>query len=549
MAEHHNATYGIGIWKKVTLVLFIILLLITLLLRIGLINASLPYVLFLDEPTLTVRAAEILESGDFNTKFYIYPPFPVYLTAVGVTAGLLANARLTLHLDGVGSPDYPYYQPADVYKWPRYLFALFSVGAIAIFGFLLRRAYKAFWTVLGMTMVLMASGEYLFHSWAYINIDIAGVFFSSLAIATCYQYRKEDSFWLDVIMGVTSGLAIACKYSLALILLVPVATVLLYKRKRPALHLTGIVLGSAVGFLLMTPFALADFNLFVEHVLMEMRHYQAGHAGFTVEGFGAHLAQNLSFLGKDFGWFGVLLAPLGLIALLRKHSRRTTILFIFPIAHLLFISQQSVSFPRNILIVYLFAAFLVSYALVAGSKALLAWTRIEGSYWNKAYLRYGSVALLPVLFLLLLPWGGIIESYDMSPDTRQIAVSWIQENIEPGNSIVIAEELGFYSDLLNESYSIEKHAFYRMSAEDRDAILSKSGKGWIVYPQYIMDPRHPKKNEGALALNQYFKDRVNRQQRFGEQGVFENYSQPVPKGDPWFYIGKIRPENRWRAPE
>src|SRR6266446_3119909 len=106
-AARHNRRRAIRIWTAA----LILLCGGSLWLRLRNIEGTLPYPLFVDEAFVARPAARTLTTGTLNPHYFNYPSLPMYLTAVGMAAGFVRNARHHEFQDivSLGNVGYPYY--------------------------------------------------------------------------------------------------------------------------------------------------------------------------------------------------------------------------------------------------------------------------------------------------------------------------------------------------------------------------------------------------------------------------------------------------------
>ncbi|MFT7670055.1 MAG: hypothetical protein ACI8X5_002762 [Planctomycetota bacterium] len=216
--------------------------------------------------------------------------------------------------------------------------------------------------------LLMGSFELSYHSrWA--APDAIMMQFVALTVMALIQgQRKPAEFRWLILAAVGAGLAGGTKY-LGALLTVPLLLLVLFRRPqlKPLLIVAGTCLAT---FLLTTPGALIQPWNFFEDLAYERAHYQGGHDGFTVEAGFTHFSMIVRYLFVDapsvyprISMAFVGLGLLGIIALWRESKQLACLILILPVIYVVFLSQQSVMFVRNLLLLLPFAAILSARGL------------------------------------------------------------------------------------------------------------------------------------------------------------------------------------------
>ena len=194
-------------------------------------------------------------------------------------------------------------------------------------------------------------------------------FFVLLAFYGAVGIFAEGKLGYNVISGMGVGLAASSKYIGALIMAAPlVAHFFRYGResfKRRELY---ICLGICVlTFFATTPFSIMDYQLFIEEMTFEARHFASGHVGSE----GDTIRSYTSFLLTTQG----PLLPLALASLfwgVYRRSRPVLLVAASPIINFIFINRFAVRNTQTILPVIPFLSLLAAITLV-GSAQWLGW--------------------------------------------------------------------------------------------------------------------------------------------------------------------------------
>ncbi|MFT5286998.1 MAG: 4-amino-4-deoxy-L-arabinose transferase-like glycosyltransferase [Planctomycetota bacterium] len=414
-------------------VLFLCVAIAAVVPRVSFIKRTSPYPLQTDEALIMKRAAGMVERGDLSPHFFKYPTLPIYLTALAFATNQAQDEEGNAVIGRVSKPFYTY---PEVPESARFLFAALSVLTVMLTGILAVRAFREPALLFIAPLLLLVSDRFLLQSWMYLNVDIIGAVVCLSAITTLFFTRERTNFWYRALLpGLFVGFAVGSKYYLGLVGL-PFAIVLFDREQRE--HLTrnaiGIVLATIVAFLVTTPYALIDRDLFLTQVIFEIDHYSEGHVGGEGE---PGIEQFLYYGGqliKEFGVGGLGLMLYGLV-IMWKRDRKAAILFLaFPVVLLLFLCTQRVHFPRNLTSIYALAPIAAGMGIVS-----LAGARIRTS--EQAWKRLMGPLVLIAVLVFGLPWQRVWTSYSVQIDSRKLALTWVEENVERDLKVYIADEL------------------------------------------------------------------------------------------------------------
>ena len=424
--------------------------------RSRLLAESSPYVLHEDELIATRRGARMMETGDWNPRFFRYPSLTIYLTAVAFGTGHILQGEAPSAETGELEPTY---ERPKIGLAPRYMLIGLSLATLIFVGYLARSAFGSAALLFLAPLALSLSPRFLMMSWTYVNVDLVGAFICSGALALLFATRHRESWMTRACLpGLLTGLAVGAKYYLGLVGLPAACVILAARRKHFARNALIIVVMTLVGFLISTPYSLLDPEFFVEQVQREMEHYSSGHKGAEAE---AGLAQVSYYLGRtwvEFGWGPCLFGLIGIVAGLRQKPRETALLLAFPLALLLFLSTQRVHFIRNFLSVYTLFPVFIAFGCLASWRTLLSFLPKSGTG-----ARVFACALVLVAFILSAPRSRIRGSYGAAPDSRNRAVAWIEADRSPGSIVYVADELMLDTRRLEEDFEVKRGALAELS--------------------------------------------------------------------------------------
>jgi 4-amino-4-deoxy-L-arabinose transferase-like glycosyltransferase len=265
-----------------------------------------------------------------------------------------------------------------------------------------------------------------------------------LAMWFCIRVYHDGRTSDYLFAGFFCGLAASTKYNGGVMLLAPLAAHFMREglagwrnwRVLAALGMAG------TAFVLASPFALLDWEHFVNDLQFEARHYATGHDGFEGNSPGWYLTYAMEAEG-----------PAALIALLEvgrgllRRSKQTLLLAIFPITYFAFISTFEVRNARTLLPILPFA-FLLAAQFLSGMMESLRTEREVGRPWHRM-----AVILLAVACVLWpLSQSVRVDAQFATVDSRETARVWIAEHLPYGARLCI-ESYAPYVD--PRQYSIQ----------------------------------------------------------------------------------------------
>lgn len=346
-----------------------------------------------DERHLVGQAHKALQSELLLPRSYHYPSVPFWLATAGLALGEVPEkiTSPSLRPDGQRTAVDP--APAvagDPVLRIRAIFLVFS-ALIGLWTFLLARAAE-----LRPGPALLAAGwvgtsfELSYHQ-RWIAPDAVMAMVAAAALWCLVRATQGSQRWL-VAGAVAAGLCCGTKYTGGILLLGVLAVAMqAHGNKEKVRRLVWGVAVFSAAFLVSTPGALLDHGLFWKHIEYELAHYAKGHGNYTVEGFFEHLAHAGRWLaGAAFSpWAPVavalaLLSLVGFGVLLRRPPLRGLLVGL-PLLYLVYMAQQKVFFPRNLLILLPFMAVAAGF----GAQALL--DRVRPSW------AVGGLLALPVV--------------------------------------------------------------------------------------------------------------------------------------------------------
>ena len=427
------------------------LLAIALASRFADVHASLPYYRHPDEGTWADIAMRMCRTGDMNPHHFRKPSLPVYLMAVGFALGV-ERARWRgeiVDVDGLGGSAVPYYAAPTAAEVPKCLFAAISVFALLVLGILaasLTRRRSALWLA---PLAACSSSSYYALSWAYLNVDIVGAFFVLAAVAYPFVSRAREQelksgardLGRAVVTGVLAGLAVGSKYNLFpvvvsgmlwFLLVEPLPTPKRWQRAAV------VAAGSVLTFIATTPYLVLDTQKVVADALAEVQHYATGHGDHTRDAGWPMFQAYLDHFVGNYGLSALLLAAAGAVAFALRDWRRALVLYSFPAMFVPYMSMQRVFFDRNVVVVHLFIALGIAFALLTLPELSAAWLeRHRNVRIRRSLVELGVQGTLLVALLLTVPWATVVTAYRHLVEPRNHAARWLVTKLERGTTLFI----------------------------------------------------------------------------------------------------------------
>ncbi len=433
--------------------------------RMGLADQAGPYCRHLDEHLWTKQAIRILKTGDLNPHRFTKPSVMVYLDTASFALGYLKlgmSGENLPPLEELREGGYPYYTAPKMVRVARQVYALLSLGALAMAALLARHLMKKLdeaapprseaqaargeaWVSRPDAVGLSAFGVgllsefYLRYSHLYLGVDILGCFFALLAISYFVMApatTRPPTF--AIVAGILGGLCLGTKYNLYPIVAPALLAIAFRHRDRLLSSSVLFFLALVVTFLVTTPYALLDLPSFVSSAAGEARHYARGHGGHdTTPGLSTFLSYGEPVLASyGFGW--VLLAFGGAAIALRKVPKEAILIALYPLLLWIYMSGQRVIFKRNLLVLELMLPIFATVGVVGGARRLRHFVRDKGL---DRRLELAALPLVAAFALMLLPWSTVVEGYKGAGESRLELAAWLSKR--PEKVVLMPTEVEF----------------------------------------------------------------------------------------------------------
>ncbi len=452
-----------------------------------------------DQRYLVGPAKRILQKGELNPRFFNYPSAPIYLTVAGMSFGLLQEQKndtrnRALRVKDLGSVDSPFIKYPKVVNTARQVFGALSILGIALIGVLGSRLYGAnfLWAA---PLVLVTSALYYDQSATYVNVDILTAVGVALTLLTLVTFRHSLKCSERVLLpALCAGVTIACKYTMAVVLVPLIASVWLFGGPRPIRRSLAALATAVLAFLALTPFALLDLPRFLDDVGFEVFHYAVGgHADREASEGWEQLVFYSGVLAKQFTWPGLGLVLLGMGLGLRRAPRSSVICLLFVIVLLWLLCGQIVHFGRNV--VALVGPLAIWFVL--GAQGLVAglWWMLERWSWYRGWparvqsgARWALAVGLACAWFVSGPAQVLAARTTEAPDSRVEFQYWAAQELKQ-QTVHIPKELAFDARPLT-GVEVRRYSLKAKGKKDVKGVASRHGE-YALVPQW-RDKRYKK---------------------------------------------------------
>lgn len=467
-----------------------IVLLLSWVVRVRLIDATLPYCQHADEHLWTERAIHMLKTGDLNPHRFTKPSIMVYLTAAGTALGIIKagmSGKTITNASRWTEGGYPYYTMPEAVRVPRLMLAGLSIATMCIGALIACAIYRAWlarntsavdvrsarattaWVAFGTLLVLALSPAYLRLSWLYINVDVIGCFFLMCTIAYLAVHRRGTSpLVVSLMTGVLVGLCLGTKYNLYPIFVPAFLMVAFEYRQRWLSSILIIIVTALFTFILTTPYALLDLPAFVWAAARQAQHYSSGSKAIR---YRPGLDMFLQYAKATFSSVSPvvsLLAGYGVYRAARLDWRKTLVITSFPLLFWVYMSRQTIFFARNLVVLQVYVAMYGTLGFVWLLQNSESWTWGTRPFWRNVGSRIpAGLRRLPLKPLLVAatclvavgttPFKGVSAAVRPQVESRVDVVAWLEREVKPGTMVLIAEELEMDLRPLRRRYELKRY--------------------------------------------------------------------------------------------
>lgn len=440
---------------KTSTLLWIAVLLAAAAVRVPTVTAALPYFNYVDEGHVLHHSVDLLARGTWDPGWYTYPSLPIYAVAAAGAAlspfYRLAHGRpMAEDFPPVPSRWYDLVGPPELLVAARLMTLVFSLGIVVLTGRLAARlagpraGLVAAWLAALLPALVIRGG--------IVTVDPYATFFVLAALLAAESMRSGPRpLAASALAGVAIGLAAASKYPSVLVCL-PVALAALWPERasdRPWRLRFGMLSLAGAASMAAVAVGMPALALKTGDVLRAIRaqsavyaHQPGGSAYWEQALLRAEWDQPLNHPELGFAWLALAAGGLA-VALADRRWRR-------PVAGWLLFGVATCA----LLAPYAFTAFRNLLALVPPSCVLVALLyarirerlRLRDRPRGPAALDLAA-AVLPVA-LFAVPLAQYAQHQVHLEDSRELAIRWLAEHVEPGDRVLTLQDLVILPDRL-----------------------------------------------------------------------------------------------------
>jgi hypothetical protein len=300
----------------------------------------------------------------------------------------------------------------------------------------------------------------------FMTIDISFAFWAMLSLfyslralmlsqSGCFERRQIVRSL--VLSGFFGGLSVGTKYGVLLPLCATwlVASLYIVNSGNRLAHQLKVTMRMAVfnfflpalamclvGFLLACPYSILAWNEFTQGVLYEMRHMRIGHGELFLNTGSGHLYHVRVNLNASLGLPLLIASALGVAMGLIKRRPQDVLLLTFIFVYFGMVGCFKVRFARYLMPIIPPLCILTANGVCEVFKAIMR-ANVSRSF-KRIAMCITAVAFLFVLAYTALYSFAIVRVMVL-PDTRDLAASWVRENIPLGSTIAVAGNPWFYT--------------------------------------------------------------------------------------------------------
>lgn len=459
-------------WSRHPAIIAALAMLIGMLLRLYNFDFGYPFAFHPDELPKTAVIKNMLVSGSFNPHYFLHPSLLLYL-ALGIS-------NLSSFLGGVFPSDEQIRLSGRIVS---VVAGTLSIGLTYGIGKQLfsQRVGASAALLLALFPLHVTCSRYMKEDALLVTLLLASLYFA-------LRHSSSGKLRFLILAFLCAGFSISSKYTGVLAIpLVILPSLFMHGARKPmskrfiecllALPMT------VIAFLIGTPYAVLAYDEFLAGVMKERAHLISGHNEHisAMSQWGMyHLGRSL-VPGTSLFFVMICVGFLGL-GLLRRN--RSDLILIFAIFMFYLIGELSGLKPAPQPERYVLT--LLPFMALAIAEFCRSTSRLWGSF-------VGNFVFLAGLFLVAE--RSMTLARDLRPDTREVAASWIVENLPEKSRIVM--DFQPYSPYLPEGrFEILNNAYLPVGSFLDISKLRRMGADYLVlssfsYDRFFSQPGHP----------------------------------------------------------
>lgn len=388
-------------------------------------GAGVPYDVHQDEPQIANRVVSILQSGDFNPRFFDWPSLSIYLhTAVGALVFMGGSMRGYWH-------DLSQFSPDDYFLAGRTVTAFLGAGTVLVVFLAARR----FSVITGLVAAALLAGLPGHVRESHLMLaDVPAGFFAALALLLSMRAWEQPSWGRLIAAASAVGFAASAKYNACFTVVFPLIAAWAGHRSAPEIFRRSLlVCGVAAGaFLITTPYAILNLPGFLNdyaRVSFNFARERPGEPGWSLY---------LKYLSGNLSWPAFSMLVLGVAVAARRlwtgpHRAYVLMLLLFLPLYFWVMARSFQIYGRYLVPVYPIACVLVGLAVGAVWSRVRTATAFPGPLRALAALLLAGVVLPPAI-------GAIGNTRDLDrPSTSRQVHEWFLANTPAGARVLVED--------------------------------------------------------------------------------------------------------------
>ena len=425
--------------SKTFIYLFILVLIIGLVIRIWGITWGLPQEFHPDEPLVVPRAIDTVTTGDWNPHYFLVPSFQTEITSIAYNLVYLGG-RISGSFNSTSDfGEWSASNYGSLYLIGRGLSVIFGLLTIAGTIFLTRLVLKKREEdetgdvpadrISIFSGLIIALSPLTVTASRLITPDIPMLAFYVWAVYIMLRAVHSGNARKLALAGFIAGLAVSSKYSAAVLVLPLIVSAWHTGKNDGNLNLGQLYVAPIFtlfcGFLIGTPWLLLDSSTFFEHLFIQYRQQHEGHLGMEQSGFTAlHMLWDF-MTNEGFGF--LILAVVGIFSGFNRVRREWWVILPLLVIYLSEVSRWQVYADRYLLPAIPLLAVWTGFGLVS----------IMGIFRQRVLKNL--IAVIIIILVIVPPMlVSITKAHRLVlPDTRTLALAWVEENIPEGSLILL----------------------------------------------------------------------------------------------------------------
>jgi hypothetical protein len=428
----------------------ILLFCLALAIRLPAVDRGLPFLdgYAWDDPFIMNPAVDTVRTGKWDPEWQLYPGGPIHLHTLvaGYTIiSLAAKGKMVYPATIKTATDTKYFWTVglpEIYRNSRVFQAILVSLAIVVLYFIGRTHFGPGEGIVAALLAALATQ--LIEVSVQIKPDAPALLASSIVLWLSLWILESRDSWgrylvLLAITGFACGVAAGMKYNAILCLLVPVAACCLnphHQREPVLIRLFAILLASALGFVMTSPFAIIRFDCFIQDIARQSYIYAV-----TTEPNACwlHVRQYVQDLvNGTYGYTVAIFVLLGFGIVAKRNWRQFVTFVTYWFAVVYVASSIGYYYHRNYVVGHLMICTFAGVGFVASAKWVGGHLK---AHWK--LLRILAIVIMGIAFYFLPAQKAFtfVKKLTLYEDSRNVLLNRLAKEFRPEEKIAIDEHL------------------------------------------------------------------------------------------------------------